>query len=69
MRASTQIIGCSISLIVISPQMTFITLLCVPAVIALGSAVGSVLRQTSRRAQAQVNMKVFLFVTFVIFSF
>ncbi|KAF2899958.1 hypothetical protein ILUMI_06225 [Ignelater luminosus] len=55
LRASTQIIGCSISLIVISPQMTFITLLCVPAVIVLGSAVGSVLRQTSRRAQAQVE--------------
>ncbi|KAF5280392.1 hypothetical protein FQR65_LT03201 [Abscondita terminalis] len=55
LRAATQIIGCSVTLIVISPQMTFVTLMCIPAVIATGSALGSLLRNTSRRAQAQVE--------------
>ncbi|KAK5649149.1 hypothetical protein RI129_004041 [Pyrocoelia pectoralis] len=55
LRAGTQIIGCAISLIVISPQMTFVTLLCVPAVITTGSALGSLLRNTSRKAQAQIE--------------
>lgn len=34
--------------------MTFITLLCVPSVIAVGTLFGALLRVTSRRAQAQV---------------
>ncbi|KAB0803558.1 hypothetical protein PPYR_00528 [Photinus pyralis] len=55
LRATTQIIGCAISLIVISPQMTLVTLLCVPAVITTGSALGSLLRSTSRSAQAQIE--------------
>lgn len=54
LRATTQIIGCAVSLLIISPHMTFVTLLCIPAVIATGSAIGSLLRQTSRKAQAQV---------------
>lgn len=55
LRAATQIIGCSVSLILISPQMTYITLLCVPTIIAVGTLFGSILRKTSRNAQAQVN--------------
>lgn len=55
LRATTQIIGCAVSLLIISPHMTFVTLLCIPAVIATGSAIGSLLRQTSRKAQAQVE--------------
>ncbi|KAK4883951.1 hypothetical protein RN001_000222 [Aquatica leii] len=55
LRAVTQIIGCSVSLIIISPQMTFVTLLCIPAIIAIGSTLGGVLRNTSRKAQAQVE--------------
>lgn len=54
LRAATQIIGCSISLVLISPHMTFITLLCIPSVIAVGTLFGSILRKTSREAQAQV---------------
>lgn len=55
LRAATQIIGCSVSLIMISPEMTFITLLCVPSIVAVGTLIGSLLRATSRRAQAQVR--------------
>lgn len=55
LRAATQIIGCSISLVFISPQMTFVTLLCIPSVIGVGTLFGAILRKTSREAQAQVN--------------
>ncbi|XP_072391051.1 mitochondrial potassium channel ATP-binding subunit isoform X1 [Diabrotica undecimpunctata] len=55
LRAATQIVGCSVSLIMISPQMTFISLLCIPSVIAVGTIFGSLLRSVSRRAQAQVE--------------
>lgn len=55
LRAGAQIVGCTISLILISPKMTFITLICVPSIIVVGTAVGSVLRSISREAQAQVR--------------
>ncbi|KAI4467316.1 atp-binding cassette sub-family b [Holotrichia oblita] len=55
LRAATQIIGCSVSLVLISPQMTLFTLLCVPSVIVVGTIFGAVLRKTSRRAQAQIE--------------
>ncbi|KAG5880049.1 hypothetical protein JTB14_018474 [Gonioctena quinquepunctata] len=55
LRAVTQIVGCSISLVMISPEMTFFTLLCVPTVIGVGTIIGSLLRSTSRKAQAQVE--------------
>lgn len=55
LRASTQIIGCAVSLFIISPQMTLVTLFCVPTVIAIGTMFGALLRATSRAAQAQVN--------------
>ncbi|KAF5270865.1 hypothetical protein FQA39_LY08310 [Lamprigera yunnana] len=58
LRASTQIIGSAVSLIIISPQMTLVTLLCIPAVIATGSALGSFLRKISRDAQAQAEMSI-----------
>ncbi|KAJ8963392.1 hypothetical protein NQ318_018870 [Aromia moschata] len=55
LRAIAQIIGSSVSLVIISPQMTFITLLCIPSVIAVGTLFGSLLRVTSRRAQEQTE--------------
>ncbi|KAK9728533.1 ABC transporter [Popillia japonica] len=55
LRAVTQIIGCSVSLVLISPQMTVFTLLCVPSVIVVGTIFGALLRKTSRRAQAQIE--------------
>lgn len=55
LRAGTQIIGCAASLFLISPHMTFVTLFCVPTVIAIGTVFGALLRSTSRAAQAQVK--------------
>ncbi|XP_023016655.2 mitochondrial potassium channel ATP-binding subunit isoform X1 [Leptinotarsa decemlineata] len=55
LRAITQILGCAVSLVMISPEMTFVTLLCVPTVVGIGTIFGSLLRSTSRKAQAQVE--------------
>ncbi|KAH1000660.1 hypothetical protein HUJ04_012965 [Dendroctonus ponderosae] len=55
LRAATQIIGCSVSLLMISPYMTCISMLCIPSVIAVGTVFGSILRSTSRKTQAQVE--------------
>ncbi|XP_044265492.1 mitochondrial potassium channel ATP-binding subunit isoform X1 [Tribolium madens] len=55
LRAIAQIVGCSVSLVMISPHMTFITLLCVPTVVAVGTIFGGLLRSTSRKAQAQIE--------------
>lgn len=53
LRSFTQIIGCGVSLFMISPQMTWTMLLIVPAVIVTGTLIGSLLRKLSRDAQAQ----------------
>ncbi|XP_030765142.1 ATP-binding cassette sub-family B member 8, mitochondrial isoform X2 [Sitophilus oryzae] len=55
LRAITQIVGCSVSLVMISPNMTLVTLLCIPSVIGIGTLFGSLLRVISRKAQAQVE--------------
>ncbi|CAG9764190.1 unnamed protein product [Ceutorhynchus assimilis] len=55
LRAATQIIGCSVSLFLISPYMTVVSLLCIPSVIGVGTIFGSILRLTSRKAQAQTE--------------
>lgn len=44
LRNATQIIGCSVTLLYISPQMTGVMLVVVPTVILAGSVVGSLLR-------------------------
>lgn len=64
LRAGTQIIGCAASLLVISPQMTLVTLFCVPTVIAVGTMFGALLRATSRAAQAQVKLYCVFFVSY-----
>lgn len=61
LRATAQIIGCSISLVLISPQMTVLTLLCVPSIIVVGTLFGAALRKTSRRAQAQVSIIIIVY--------
>ena len=55
LKASTQIIGCSVSLYLISPKLTLITSLVVPTAIAIGSFFGSILRVYSKKAQAQIS--------------
>lgn len=56
LRAATQIIGSGISLLLISPQMTFVTLLCIPSVVTVGTLFGALLRAVLRKSQEQVNM-------------
>lgn len=55
LRSGAQILGCGISLFLISPQMTFVTMLCIPSVVTAGTIVGAFLRQLSRKSQDQVE--------------
>ncbi|XP_046833318.1 mitochondrial potassium channel ATP-binding subunit isoform X1 [Vespa crabro] len=54
LRSSTQIIGCVISVIMLSPQLTAAMLLCMPTVIFIGTLLGKSLRKLSIEAQNQV---------------
>ncbi|XP_068082145.1 mitochondrial potassium channel ATP-binding subunit isoform X2 [Anabrus simplex] len=54
-RSIAQILGCSVSLFFISPEMTGGMLLVVPAVIWIGAILGSLLRNISASAQAQAG--------------
>ncbi|XP_026743729.1 ATP-binding cassette sub-family B member 8, mitochondrial [Trichoplusia ni] len=55
LRAITQVVGSSVSLLVISPHLTGLTLLCVPSVVVGGTFIGSLLRKLSREAQTQIE--------------
>ncbi|KAH9635881.1 hypothetical protein HF086_002441 [Spodoptera exigua] len=55
LRATTQVVGSSVSLLVMSPQLTGLTLLCVPSVVIGGTFIGSLLRKLSREAQTQIE--------------
>ncbi|CAG9135939.1 unnamed protein product [Plutella xylostella] len=55
LRAITQVIGSAASLLIISPQLTGLTLVCVPSVVVGGAFIGGLLRKLSREAQAQHN--------------
>jgi len=54
MHLSCQAFGCLASMFVISPKLTGLMAVVVTAVVTVGSAFGSVLRQLSRTSQAQV---------------
>ena len=49
-----QIIGCGVSLYQISPHLAGLTAIVVPSVIAVGTALGTLLRSVSKAAQEQV---------------
>lgn len=53
LRSIAQLIGGSISLFIISPQLATIALISVPSAVFLGSFLGRSLRQLSRESQAQ----------------
>ncbi|XP_015594186.1 ATP-binding cassette sub-family B member 8, mitochondrial isoform X4 [Cephus cinctus] len=53
LRCMTQIVGCVISITVISPQLTGFMVICVPTVILVGTILGSSLRKLSKDAQNQ----------------
>ena len=55
LKSLTQIIGCCVSLYMISPKLTVITSICLPLAILVGSFFGSILRKYSRMAQSQVS--------------
>lgn len=54
LRSATQVAGCVASLFFISPQMTVVVGVALPVMVTIGTAVGSVLRRWSRKAQEQV---------------
>ncbi|CAF1440324.1 unnamed protein product [Rotaria sp. Silwood1] len=56
MRASTQIVGSAVSLYCISPTLAALAGLVIPSIIAGGTLFGSLLRQLSRQAQAQLSI-------------
>ncbi|XP_041379810.1 LOW QUALITY PROTEIN: mitochondrial potassium channel ATP-binding subunit-like [Gigantopelta aegis] len=56
LKSITQTIGCTISLFIISPQMTALVGVVVPVMIIIGTIIGSGLRQWSREAQSQVAL-------------
>ncbi|XP_038211164.1 mitochondrial potassium channel ATP-binding subunit [Zerene cesonia] len=55
LRAITQVVGSAVSLLVISPHLTGMTLICVPTVVIGGTFIGSLLRKLSREVQAQIE--------------
>ncbi|XP_068975561.1 mitochondrial potassium channel ATP-binding subunit [Bombus flavifrons] len=54
LRSTTQIIGCIVSVIGISPQLTAATVLCLPTIILIGTLLGRGLRKLSIEAQNQL---------------
>lgn len=54
LRSVTQTVGCFVSLYVISPKLTGLTVVVLPCLVGAGALAGSFLRKLSRRAQEQV---------------
>ena len=55
LRAMAQTVGSTMSLYMISPEMTGATLLLMPVIIGVGTFLGSFLRSMSKEAQQQVK--------------
>lgn len=54
LRSITQTVGCFVSLYVISPKLTGLTVVVLPCLVGAGALIGSFLRKLSRMAQEQV---------------
>jgi ATP-binding cassette subfamily B (MDR/TAP) protein 8 len=54
LKSATQIIGCCVSLWMISPKLTIFTSTVIPLAVGVGAFFGSMLRKFSRKAQAQI---------------
>ncbi|XP_018531895.1 mitochondrial potassium channel ATP-binding subunit [Lates calcarifer] len=54
LRSITQTVGCFISLYIISPKLTGLTVVVLPCLVGAGALIGSFLRKLSRMAQEQV---------------
>uniref|UniRef100_A0AAR2J3V9 Mitochondrial potassium channel ATP-binding subunit n=1 Tax=Pygocentrus nattereri TaxID=42514 RepID=A0AAR2J3V9_PYGNA len=55
LRSITQTIGCFVSLYVISPKLTGLTVVVLPCLVGAGALIGSFLRRLSRKAQEQIS--------------
>uniref|UniRef100_A0A8C7KTK9 Mitochondrial potassium channel ATP-binding subunit n=1 Tax=Oncorhynchus kisutch TaxID=8019 RepID=A0A8C7KTK9_ONCKI len=55
LRSVTQTVGCFVSLYVISPKLTGMTVVILPCLVGAGALIGSFLRRLSRLAQEQVS--------------
>ncbi|KAI4875035.1 hypothetical protein NFI96_013000 [Prochilodus magdalenae] len=54
LRSITQTVGCFVSLYVISPKLTGLTVVVLPCLVGAGALIGSFLRKLSRKAQEQI---------------
>lgn len=54
LRSVTQTAGCFVSLYIISPKLTGLTVVVLPCLVGAGALIGSFLRKLSRLAQEQV---------------
>ena len=54
-----QVIGCVVSLFLMSPKLTGVMCVVIPTIIGFGTFLGSMLRKLSRKAQAQVKQHVY----------
>ncbi|NXA10117.1 ABCB8 protein, partial [Sapayoa aenigma] len=54
LRSGTQTIGCFVSLYLLSPKLTGLLLVALPALVGAGAFIGAFLRSLSRQAQEQV---------------
>lgn len=54
LRSATQIVGCVITVIMISPQLTTAMVLCMPTIVFIGTLLGRSLRKLSAEAQNQI---------------
>ncbi|XP_023671514.2 mitochondrial potassium channel ATP-binding subunit isoform X2 [Paramormyrops kingsleyae] len=54
LRSITQTVGCFVSLYLISPKLTGLTVVVMPCLVGAGALIGSFLRRLSRNAQEQV---------------
>lgn len=57
LRSVTQTAGCFVSLYIISPKLTGLTVVVLPCLVGAGALIGSFLRKLSRLAQEQVRRK------------
>uniref|UniRef100_A0A6Q2ZQQ3 Mitochondrial potassium channel ATP-binding subunit n=1 Tax=Esox lucius TaxID=8010 RepID=A0A6Q2ZQQ3_ESOLU len=55
LRSVTQTVGCFVSLYLISPKLTGMTVVILPCLVGAGALIGSFLRRLSRLAQEQVS--------------
>ena len=56
-----QIVGCAISLYILSPKLTGLLIVVVPYIIGVGTFIGSLLRTLSKNAQIQVIVMWYMF--------